>query len=338
MSLCLLLGIGFYFYEYGNTPTNNEKANFELSKGMKPYEISMQLEKTGVIRSGSSFYWLGKFAGNWGGIKAAEYEIPAQSSPRQIFKIFTSGVGIQHPLLVKEGDNIYQIAESLATTGLGSAKDALALMESQELIRSLGLEPEGIQTLEGYLYPNTYFYDKRETLEGLIRKMVNAFLKNWSPEMEERARVFRMNRKQIITLASIIEKETGAPEERPIISSVFHNRLNKRMRIQSDPTTIYGIWNEYNGNIRKSDLLRPTDYNTYTLPALPVGPISNVHLDSIHAALFPAETQYLFFVSKNDGTHVFSHTYAEHQAWVKRLQLDASARAGKSWRDLNRKN
>ena len=132
----------------------------------------------------------------------------------------------------------------------------------------------------------------------------------------------------------MIEKETGAAEERPIISSVFHNRLTKRMRLQSDPTTIYGMWDHYEGKIHKSDLLAPTEYNTYTVPALPVGPISNPHAESIHAALYPAETPYLYFVSRNDGTHVFSRTYAEHNQWVQKLQVDPAAREGKSWRDL----
>lgn len=304
---------------------------------MKPQEISAQLERAGLVSGGQSFLWLGKFSGDWGAIKAAEYEIPANSTPLQLFKIFKSGIGIQHPLLVKEGDNIYQIATTISSAGLGTVEEALSLMKSPQMINSLGLAHEGIQTLEGYLFPNTYFYDKRESVEGLIRKMVQAFLKNWTPEMSERAKLFKMNRKQVITLASIIEKETGSSEERPIISSVFHNRLNRKMKIQSDPTTIYGIWTEYQGNLHKSDLLRPTPYNTYTIPSLPIGPISNVHIDSIKAALYPAETDYLFFVSRNDGTHVFSHKYEEHQMWVKRLQLDPSAREGKSWRDLKKK-
>jgi UPF0755 protein len=336
--LCLVFGVGFYFYEFAQTPGSQSKTLFELSKGMKPQEVSALLERSGAVTGSQSFLWLGKLTGSWGSIKAAEYEIPANSTPLQIFKILKSGIGIQHPLLVKEGDNIYQIADSFSAAGLGTKEEVLSLMKSPELIRSLGLAHEGIQTLEGYIFPNTYFYDKRESVEGLIRKMVQAFIKNWTPEMSDRAKLFKLNRKQAITLASIIEKETGASEERPIISSVFHNRLNRKMKIQSDPTTIYGIWSEYQGNLHKSDLLRPTPYNTYTIPALPIGPISNVHLDSIKAALYPAETDYLFFVSRNDGTHVFSHTYEEHQLWVKRLQLDPSAREGKSWRNLKTRN
>src|SRR6185312_975952 len=136
----------------------------------------------------------------------------------------------------------------------------------------------------------------------------------------------------------IIEKETGAPQERPMISSVFHNRLRKRMKLQSDPTTIYGIWKRYDGNIHKSDLSTQNPYNTYFVPALPVGPISNPGREAIRAALNPATSDYLYFVSHNDGTHEFSTTYENHTKAVKKFQLDAKARAGKSWRDLYKKN
>jgi UPF0755 protein len=138
-------------------------------------------------------------------------------------------------------------------------------------------------------------------------------------------------------MASVIEKETGASFERPIISSVFHNRLKKKMRIQSDPTVIYGIWERYTGNIRRTDLQTKTEYNTYTIPALPIGPISNPHPDSIRAALYPADSEFLYFVSKNDGTHVFSKTYQEHSDWVRKTQLNPKAKEGKSWRDLRAK-
>lgn len=333
----LISGGVFYLYEFSKTSTITNKVFFELSKGMQPRAISSSLEQAGIISSGRSFYWYGKFFGGWSGIKSAEYEIPANATPAKIFKIFKSGVGIQRTLLVKEGDNIYQVAEAMQSANLGTAKDNIALLKSSSFIDSLGLSGEGIRTLEGYLYPNTYYYDKREKPENMLRRMVQAFLKNWTPEFTNRAQEFKMSRTQVVTLASMIEKETGAGEERAIISSVFHNRLNKKMRLQSDPTTIYGIWEHYSGNLHRSDLLRPTEYNTYTIPALPIGPISNPHPDSIRAALNPLETDYLFFVSRNDGTHVFSHTYAEHAEWVKKLQINPSAREGKSWRDLKQK-
>ncbi len=333
----LVSGGAFYLYEFSETPTTSSKAFFELSKGMQPLAISSALEKSGIIGNSRAFYWYGKLTGGWSGIKSAEYEIPANATPSRIFKIFKSGIGIQHALLVKEGDNIYQVAEAMQAANLGTAQENVALMKNLNFIKSLGLSEEGIRSLEGYLYPNTYYYDKREKAENMIRRMVQAFLKNWSPDYDARMQNLRMSRKQVVTLASMIEKETGAGEERAIISSVFHNRLSKKMKLQSDPTTIYGIWEHYSGNLHRSDLLRPTEYNTYTVPALPAGPISNPHPDSIRAALNPVETDYLFFVSRNDGTHVFSHTYAEHADWVKKLQLNPSAREGKSWRDLNLK-
>ena len=334
LSILIVIAGGFYLYQFGESPSSSDRVNFELVRGMHSDEISISLEKSGAIKSSKAFYWFGKISGNWNGIKSAEYEIPAKSTPNQIFKILKSGIGIQRALLIKEGDNLYQIAEAMEAAGIGTSKENVQILKSNDFIKSLGLSEDGIKTLEGYLYPNTYFYDKRDKPESIIRKMVIAFLKNWTDELSERAKIFGFTRKQVITLASMIEKETGAGQERPIISSVFHNRLNKKMRLQSDPTTIYGIWENYSGNLHKSDLLNYTDYNTYTVPALPIGPISNPHSESIRAALYPAETDYLFFVSRNDGTHVFSHTYAEHSSWVKKLQMDPSAREGKSWRDL----
>jgi UPF0755 protein len=139
---------------------------------------------------------------------------------------------------------------------------------------------------------------------------------------------------EVVVLASVVEKETGAKEERPQIASVFTNRLRKRMRLESDPTTIYGMWERYTGNIRKDDLLQLTPYNTYKIPALPLGPIANPSFEAIQAVMAPATTEYLFFVSKNDGTHQFTTNYADHQRAVDEWQRNRSNRAGKSWRQL----
>jgi UPF0755 protein len=138
----------------------------------------------------------------------------------------------------------------------------------------------------------------------------------------------------VIILASVVEKETGAKVERPMIAGVFTNRLKKNMRLQSDPTTVYGIWSRYKGNIRKADLLELTPYNTYKIPALPLGPISNPSLEAIQAVLNPETHSYLYFVSKNDGTHVFSKTYQDHEKAVEDFQRNSKARQGKSWRNL----
>src|SRR5262249_52424466 len=157
-------------------------------------------------------------------------------------------------------------------------------------------------TLEGYLYPETYNFNKTQTVEDMIRQMVKKFFAEWTPEKSLQARQLGLNMHQAITLASIIEKETGAQAERPLISSVFHNRLKKRMKLQSDPTTIYGIWDRYDGNLHKADLSSENAYNTYFVAALPIGPIGNPGREAIEAALNPAASDYLFFVSHNDGT------------------------------------
>jgi UPF0755 protein len=335
--LAAAYGLGNHYFE---TPLNEaakeRKVAFELTRGMSPHTISEALERSGVIGSSTLFYWLGKWNRSWGGIKAAEYELSPSWSPRQIFKVLQSGVGIQRALLIREGDNLYQVADAFAALQLSDKKSILELLRSKELLAALGLGSEGVASLEGYLLPNTYFFDKRETPEHLVRRMVEAFLKSWTPEYEARTRELGFSRREVVILASIVEKETGAGFERPMIASVFHNRLKKKMRLQSDPTTIYGIWEHYSGNLRRSDLQTQTPYNTYAIPALPAGPISNPNPESIKAVLYPAETEYLYFVSKNDGTHVFSKTYGEHAAHVRATQLDPKAREGKSWRDLGK--
>ena len=336
-----LFGLGcatFYLYRFADTPFDSQggerKIEFDLLKGMRPREISNLLEQDGIISNGTTFYWSGKLNGYWSSIKAADYELNPSLTPDQIFNLLKSGLGIEHSLLIHEGDNIYQVAHAFSTSELPDRKEALKLLKSTEMIQALGLEEEGIRSLEGYLYPNTYFYNKHESVSNVIKKMVEVFLKEWTPELTARAKEMGLTRKQVVILASIVEKETGASFERPIIASVFLNRLKKKMRIQSDPTTIYGIWAHYNGKLHRSDLLHPTEYNTYTLPELPVGPISNPNPESIQAVLHPASTDYLFFVSNNDGTHVFSKTYEEHARWVKKTQLNPKAREGKSWRNL----
>jgi UPF0755 protein len=339
--LLAALGIGYSVYHFANSPTDESatasKIEFDLLHGMRPAEIAASLEKSGIVSNAHYLYWLGKFTGDWSHTKAADYELSPSMSPLFILKTLRSGIGIQHSILVREGENIYQVADSFQNVGLGTKDSVLKYMKSPEFIANLGLGQEGIRTLEGYLFPNTYFYDKHDEPMSVIRRMVNDFLHQWTPADEARAKELGFSRKQVVILASMIEKETGAGFERPIISSVFHNRLKKKMRLQSDPTTIYGMWSRYQGKIHRSDLLAPSEYNTYTLPGLPIGPIASVHPESIKAALYPADTQFLYFVSKNAGTHVFSKTYEEHNGWVKKFQLDPAAREGKSWRDLNKK-
>lgn len=316
---------------------NPATAIIEVQKGKGPKEIVRLLHDSRVIEDKAQFLWLGRVTRQWARLKAGEYQVSSAQSPIEIFSVITSGISVAFPLTVREGENMYEIADDLQAKKLGDEKEFLKLCRSPAFMKELGFQPPLPPSLEGYLFPDTYLINKTVSTSDLIRQMVKRFQAHWTAELDQKAKALGFTQHQAVTLASIVEKETGAPSERPKISSVFHNRLRKKMRLQSDPTTIYGMWQTYEGNIHRSDLTRPTPYNTYTVAALPVGPISNPGAEALKAALFPESTEYLFFVSHNDGTHEFTSTYKEHMAAVKRFQLNPEAREGKSWRDLNRK-
>lgn len=315
-------------------PGDGQPVLIEVTRGLTPREISRILAEKQVVSDADDFRFLGRLLGKWGGLKAGEYLVSSRMSPRQVLDVLVSGVSYGRPLTVREGENIYEIAKKLDSLRPGAGQEFLNLTRDSSLLAPLDAT---VHSIEGYLFPDTYSVTRSMTVTEIIRAMNKRFEAVWEPGWTERARQLGFTRHQIITLASIIEKETGAPEERPLIASVFHNRLRKRMRLQSDPTTIYGMWERYDGNIRRSDLLAPTPFNTYTVPALPAGPIGNPGKESIRAALYPAESTYLFFVSRNDGTHEFTSSLEEHNAAVRKFQLDASARKGKSWRDLSKR-
>ncbi len=319
------------------TDPHNAKV-IEIHKGENQNEIAKALAQSQTISNWKDFIWLGRLTRQWRRVKAGEYQISSTMTPIEIFSVLTSGISIVHPVTVREGENIYEIADDLTAKGLATRSHFLFLCQNHEFIQTLGLSesqnpPPHLTSLEGYVFPDTYFFDRSMTDSEIIKQMVKHFFAFWGKKEEDQARQLGLTRHQIITLASIIEKETGAPEERALISSVFHNRLKKGMKLQSDPTTIYGIWDRYQGKIHKSDLATKNPYNTYTIRALPIGPIANPGQDAIHAALFPADSPFLYFVSHNDGTHQFSRSFEEHNRAVQKFQLDPLARAGKSWRD-----
>jgi UPF0755 protein len=347
VTLCLILGVlaagifGVRLGLYAVTPagpqtSEQEKTTIEIRKGETNGEIARQLLAKQAISEIRWFNWLGRITGNWKKIKAGEYEVSGSMSPLQIFATITSGLSVIHPITVREGENMYEIAADLESKGLARTEDFLILCKDPKFIASLGVGKEPT-TLEGFLYPDTYYFNKTLTAQDMAVQMVRHANQIWTPKDEAAARKLGMSRFKIVTLASIIEKETGAPQERPLIASVFYNRLKKHMRLQSDPTTIYGMWATYKGNIHKSDLLAVNDYNTYSIPALPIGPIANPGREALDAALAPAESTYLFFVSHNNGTHEFTSSLAEHNKAVQKFQMDPKAREGKSWRDLNKK-
>ncbi|MGZ6310717.1 MAG: endolytic transglycosylase MltG [Bdellovibrionota bacterium] len=326
-----------YFAFTAPDSASKNSAIIEVHKGQGPNDIAKAIAATGAISDTHEFIFLGKLSRQWKRIKAGEYKVAPTMTPIEIFSIITSGVSVPHPVTVREGENMYEIADDIEAKGLAPHAKILELCRSAKFMAAAGFKAPLPPTLEGYLYPDTYFFNRTLTPEDMVRQMVRHFQAVWGKEEETRANQLGLSRHQVVTLASIIEKETGAPQERPMISSVFHNRLKKRMKLQSDPTTIYGMWDRYEGKIHHSDFAVMNKYNTYAIPALPVGPISNPGREAIHAALFPAESPFLYFVSHNDGTHQFSKTFEEHNRAVTKFQLDPKAREGKSWRDLYNK-
>jgi UPF0755 protein len=237
-------------------------------------------------------------------------------------EILTRGVIITHPITIPEGYNRVQIADLLEQKGLIDKRKFLSLTEEPNLIASYNLSGN---TLEGYLYPDTYQFAKGLSAGSIINTMVRRFFEIIQP-YSARIEASDLSLKELITLASIVEKETGRKEESPIIASVFLNRLGKGMHLASDPTVIYGI-KDFDGNITRKDLKKNTPYNTYVIRGLPPGPIACPGAAAIKAVLYPAETDYLYFVSKNDGSHHFSKTLAEHNRAVEIYQKRKKGRS-----------
>lgn len=338
----LLIGIFFVsilfivFKQFSKLPATNtpNEVVFEIKGGQSLKKISEELARLGVITNASLFEVYARLKFQQSKIKIGEYSLNQNMRPADILEIITSGKSIEKSFTIPEGSNIYDIADSLEKTQSFNKEEFLNLVKDPQLIQEL--LQEGHISLEGYLFPETYKYTKYTTIKDLIKKMVSNSLNNIAQVNYSN---LNLTRHQFVTLASIIEKETGAASERPLISSVFHNRLRLKMRLQTDPTVLYAkiLRVGYSDlNITKQDLQTPHPYNTYTEFGLPPGPISNPGLEALKATAQPADTDFLFFVSKNDGTHVFSASYEKHSNAVKNFQQNKKAREGKSWRDLKK--
>ena len=275
------------------------------------------LHKQNIIKSAMKFVLIARIKGYDKQLKAGEYLLSAAMPPLQLLAIMVKGTVKLYKLTIPEGYNLYQIAELVDRANLGTKNDFIKTATDTARVRKNGLEGE---TFEGYLFPDTYFFPKEVTIEKIISAMVRRFWSVFVPEWQARAKELGLTVHQVVTLASIIEKETGASFERPIISSVFHNRLKKKMRLESDPTVIYGIKN-FDGNLTRKHLSTRTSYNTYKIRGLPIGPIANPGSASLEAALYPDNTQYIYFVSRKDSTHQFSTNLKQHNRAVHKYQL-----------------
>lgn len=307
--------------EYGRTPAGSGPERIvEIPPGRDSRAVATLLAEEGIVRDALQFRILARLHGADRRIKAGEYLLSPALSPVEILDILTSGRAMLHRLTIPEGLTIRQIAGLVAQAGLGDAARFESLAMNPETARTSGIDAGHSAGLEGYLFPETYHFPKSTSEASMIRVMTAEFHKVFGKEWKQRAAELGLSVHQAVTLASIIEKETGAAVERPLIASVFYNRLRRKMRLQSDPTVIYGI-PDFDGNLTRKHLDTPTPYNTYQIDGLPPGPIASPGRDSLRAALWPADTRYLYFVGRGDGTHQFSETLGEHNQAVRRYQL-----------------
>ncbi len=310
----LLMVIAYAAFEmFVPVRSGNKNIEVEIPRGATFRQAADVLWKERLIRDKKIFLALGRLTGADRKIRAGFYSFWSNMSPLDIFSIIRKGRIIEFELRVIEGDSLYEIAETFAKAGLVSEEEFMELVRDPGILASHDIEA---QSMEGYLYPDTYIVPKGIKAEDALDIMLSRMKEKFSPEIAARAEALGMTKTGVLTLASIIEKEAVADEERPVISAVYHNRLRKGMPLQADPTSIYGIKSSKE-RITKADLQRKTPYNTYVIKGLPPGPIASPGLKSMIAAVNPAQVPYLYFVSNNDGTHNFSISLNEHEAAVR---------------------
>lgn len=276
-----------------------------LHPGYSTRRIARELQSAGIIRNADAFI-LWHFLHHKRSLKAGEYLFERSADAVEIHKRLARGDIYVHTVVVPEGYNIFEIAQAIEEAGLGPSQDFLNVATSDTALIS-DLDPEA-KTLEGFLFPSTYEFTRTQSMQEMAAMMVRQF--------REVAHEIGLNNdiEKTVTMASIIEKETGNPEERPEVASVYYNRLEKHMALQADPSVIYAelLQGDYSGALHHADMQFKSDYNTYAHPGLPPGPIGNPGKSALEAAMHPAITDYFYFVSDGNGHHRFAHDLEEH--------------------------
>lgn len=312
------LGLRQWFFQYWPvTPPGIQRV--KIMPGSALPQIARQLEQAGVVGDARRFARLADWREAAQKIKAGEYEFTRAATPGEVLDRLVAGDVIKIRITVPEGFTLREIAARVEAAGIGTAGQFQQLASDPERMRKLGIPAA---TLEGYLFPETYTVTTTTSPEEVIRAMVAQFDRQLTPQLLAEAKARGLDRHALVTLASIVQKEAGNIDEMPLIAAVFHNRLRKGMLLQADPTVIYGVA-DFDGNLTRRHLETATPYNTYLIKGLPPGPIANPGKESIRAALFPAPSDYLFFVSRNNGTHQFSTNLAEHNRAVQHYQVAA---------------
>jgi UPF0755 protein len=312
---CAAVGgaLGWSLRRPSDTP---KQVVFEVPRGATLGDVALELERAGLIRSALGFRILARVGGRAGGLRAGEYALSPTLAADQVLDRLTRGMVMTHRVALPEGLTMHETAVRFEEAGLVSSEEFIAVASDPGLPLLLGVDGT---TLEGYLFPETYELAKGLAAREIVRLMVEQFQRVWR-RIEPLAAAKALSMRDVVVLASLVEKETGAPGERPMVAAVFHNRLARGMRLETDPSVIYGIA-DFDGNLRRVHLEDESNpYNTYRIAGLPPGPIANPGELALRAVVEPAESDYLFFVARKDGTHEFSRTYREHVNAVNRYQ------------------
>ncbi|MGH9162458.1 MAG: endolytic transglycosylase MltG [Vicinamibacteraceae bacterium] len=292
----------------------------DIPAGSSPRAIGDRLVRSGVVRDRIAFRVALRLSARDRALKAGEYRFDRATSALAVVDKLARGDVYLQPLTIREGLTIAEMAKLFAVKGFGSARDFLEAASDPTAIRDL--DPRA-PDLEGYLFPDTYNLPRRVDARELVHQMVGRFKTVFDERLRQRVTGNGQTVRELVTLASLVEKETGQEHERSLVAAVFANRLEKGIGLYSDPTIIYALTKtgRYKGNLSRADLQLDSPYNTYKYPGLPPGPIAAPGRASLHAALQPASVDYLYFVSRNDGSHVFAHTLDEHNKNVQEYQV-----------------
>jgi UPF0755 protein len=292
----------------------------EIPQGAASAEIRRRLLEAGVVSDEvtlrTALWWSGRSRS----LQAGEYRFDQPMSALAVIEKIASGDVYTQRLTFPEGLTIAEMAKVFESRGFGPAREFVKAASDGSLVKDLDAKASD---LEGYLFPETYPLPRRADASRVVGMMVDRFRSLYDETLRARAKELGMTTRQVVTLASLIEKETARADERPLVAAVYRNRMMRGMGMQADPTVVYALMKagKYNGNIRREDLSFDSPYNTYRYPGLPPGPIAAPGRASIDAALAPADVPYLYFVSRNDGSHVFATTLTEHNANVYQYQV-----------------
>lgn len=310
----------FYLWLYYHTPTAREALpqHVDIPSGMGLQAIAATLEEAHLIRHRWMFILYVALLHRGPYLQAGEYALRATMSPAQIVSTLRRGKVVQHLLTIPEGLTVREVATLVAAKGLGHPQRLLDLAIDRTFIASLGYPAP---SLEGYLFPDTYRVPRGMPERDLLMLMVRTLQEHYTQDIAAQAERLGLSQHEVLTLASLVEKEAQLDEERPLIAAVYHNRLRRGMRLQCDPTVIYALGERFDGNLRKADLDVDSPYNTYRYAGLPPGPIAAPGRRSIEAAVAPAAVDYLYFVATGNGRHQFSTTLLEHNHAVTKYQL-----------------